>query len=143
MNDSDFFEILGYFSNPHRQCKLDAEMPERARLSFESRYSGLVGIMPIPDNHNYYILHDGANKWGVELRIYFVGNLKNIPLIIQNMVVTPRPSTVYNRRINDNRLIWRLIEYGLLLGDTQNEGRIRNTVPSQFMSDFNRGYQIL
>ncbi len=142
MNDNEFFEILGYLTNSNRQCKLDAEMPANAQNGFESHYNRLTGIIPQPDNQNYYILHQGADKWGVELRIYFIANFDNIPLVIQNMAVTPRPSTIYNRRINDNDLIWRFIEYGFLLGDTQNESRIRNRVPNQFLADFNRGYQI-
>ena len=142
MNDYEFFEVLGYLTNPNRQCKLDAEMPVNAQNGFESRYVRLTGITPQPDDHNYYILHEGADKWGVELRIYFNADFNNIPSTIQNMVVTPRPGTIYTRRINDNNLIWRLIEYGLLLSDTQDENRIRNRVPNQFLADFNRGYQI-
>jgi len=143
MNDHDFFEILGYLGNPRRQCKLDAEMPAKAQAGFESRYARLTGVTPQPDNRNYYILHEGADKWGVELRVYFIAIPNNIPPIIRNMAVTPRPSTIYNRRINDNNLVWRLIEHGLLLSDIQNETRIRNLVPTQFLADFNRGYQIL
>ena len=142
MNEHEFFEVLGYLTNPNRQCKLDAEMHPRSQHNFESRYIELTGHAPQPDDHNYYILHKGADKWGLELRVYFVSASDNIPRAIQNMVVSPRPATIYNCRINDNNLIWRLIENGILLSDIQDEGRIRNMVPEQHSTDFNRGYQL-
>jgi len=142
MDDHEFFEVLGYLTNPNKQCKLDAEMHPNARDGFESRYTRLTGIVPQPDNRNYYIWSEDANKWGVELRVYFCANSNNIPLAIRGMVVTSRPGTIYNQRINNNDLIWRFIDYGFLLGDTQVEDRIRNRVPDQFLDDFNSGYQI-
>ena len=141
MNNSDFFEALGYLSNPSRQCKLDAEMPANSRSQFESLYYNLTGIRPQSNNLNYYILHQGADKWGVELRIYFTSSV-NVPELITNMIVTPRPSTIYNARINNNEFIWRLIEYGFLLGETQNVERIRNRIPFEHLGDFENGFEL-
>ncbi|MFH1371953.1 MAG: hypothetical protein ABII09_11805 [Planctomycetota bacterium] len=143
MDDHDFFIVLGYLAKPIRQCKLDAEMPTKEQSKFTSRYMRLTGITPQPDNRNYYILHEGADKWGLELRLYFIAENSSVPPILRSMVVTPRPATIYNKRINDNNLIWHLIEYGLLLGDTQDESRIRGRVPSEYIDDFNIGYQII
>ena len=142
MDEYDFFEVLGYLTNPNKQCKLDAEMHPNVRDGFESRYVELTGIVPQPDNRNYYIWSEDANKWGLELRVYFYADSDNIPLTISSKVVTSRPGMIQNRRINGNDLIWHLIEYGFLLSDTQDEDRIRNMVPNQFIDDFNRGYQI-
>lgn len=143
MNEHDFFEVLGYLSNPRRQCKLDAEMHPRTQQRFESRYAGFAGLVPQPDNHNYYILHPDADKRGIELRIYFYAESDSIPLAIREMVVTPRLGRIYNQRINNNDFIWRLIEYGFCLGDGQDEDRIRAQIPSLFVDDFDRGYQAI
>jgi len=142
MNTSEFFEILGFLANPARHCKLDAEMHSRSRQGFESRYITLSGETPQSDDRNYYILHDDADKWGVELRIYFDGNKPSLPQPIQPMAVSSRPGGVHGLRINNNDLIWDLIEYGFLLGDTQDDGRIRSGVPAEYMDDFDRGFSI-
>ena len=142
MNRSEFFEILGYLSSPHRRCKLDAEMHSRTQRKFESKYSRLTGITPTVDDHNYYILHQGADKWGVELRVYFDSDQSSVPQIIRNMIRSSRPGEPRNSRINDNKLIWRLIEYGFLLNDIQNINRIRSYVPIQYITDFERGFSL-
>ena len=92
--------------------------------------------------HNYYILHEGADKWGVELRIYFDSNEASIPQIIRNMVRSSRPGEPRNSRINDNKLIWKFIEHGFLLNDSQDVARIRSRIPTQFLVDFERGFSL-
>lgn len=142
MNANEFFEILGYLANPERQCKLDAEMHAKSRHRFESRYISLSGETPQPDDQNYYILHDDADKWGVELRIYFNADKSCLPQAIQSMVVSPRPGGRYNTRINNNELIWDLIEHGFLLGDGQDIERIKNYVPAEYLADFEHGFSM-
>lgn len=141
MTNGDFFEALGYLCNPTRQCKLDAEMHPESQPAFESRYFRLTDKRPPPDRYNYYVLHEGADKWSIELRIYFNAS-SNIPPNISSMVVEPPPGVSHNARINRNEFIWRLIEHGFLLGNTQDAERIRNRVPSEHLADFNRGFQL-
>lgn len=140
MNDHEFFEVLGYLANSNRQCKLDAEMPLKSQAEFETRYISLTEITPYPDDRNYYILHEEADKWGIELRIYFKADINNVPQIIRDMVRSSRPGEPRNCRINDNELIWQLIAHGFLLGDSQDIERIRSRVPPEFMADFERGF---
>ncbi len=142
MNQNDFFEVLGYLSSPRRNCKLDAEMHSREQARFQSEYLRLTEIVPIVDDHNYYILHEGADKRGVELRIYFDADVINIPQIIRSMVRSSRPGEPRNSRINDNELIWKFIEHGFLLNDFQDVDRIRSRIPAQFLSDFERGFSL-
>jgi len=142
MNQNEFFEALGYLSSPQRNCKLDAEMHLGSQTRFESEYSHLTGIIPVADYHNYYILHEGADKWGVELRIYFDSNEASIPQIIRNMVRSSRPGEPRNSRINDNKLIWKFIEHGFLLNDLQDIARIRSKIPAQFLANFERGFSL-
>jgi hypothetical protein len=116
---SIFFLSVGYLASNKRQTKLDAELPKNSQSYFETRYRDITGITPKPDNLNYYLWDRGANKWGVELRIYFISN-DNLPSNLKRSVVTARPGSKYNSRINENNLIWDLIKYGFQLSDRQN-----------------------
>lgn len=141
MNIYDFYESLGYLSNPIRQTKLDAELPIKEQTKFESKYHRLTGIIPKPDNKNYYILHNKVDKWGIELRINFISP-GIIPQSLKKMAVQPRPSTKYTHRVNNNEFIWELIQAGFLLGDTQDDNRIRNLVPNKYLNSYNKGLKI-
>lgn len=140
MTQNEFFEILGYLASSARTTKLDVETHPRRQQSFETEYRQWTGITPVPDAHNYYVWSPDVNKWGKEMRIYFNGNNNNIPRELFNLSVSPRPGFGYDFRVNNNDFVWDLIEYGFLLGDTQNEPRIRQRVPPEYLLDFNRGY---
>ena len=142
MTLNEFFEILGYLASPSRNTKLDVETHPRSQQPFESKYSNLAKINPIPDHHNYYVWDHNTNKWGSEMRIYFNGNRGNIPQELFNISVSPRPGFCYDFRVNINKFIWKLIEYWFLLGDTQNGARIRQRVLQQYLTDFTRGLAI-
>jgi len=143
-NHGEFFEAVGYLSNPIRSCKLDAEVAPKqvSQRNFERRYLRLSGITPVVDGRNYYRLHENADKWGVELRIYFNGDRGVAPPSIRDLIVRPRPRGNHDYRINGNGLIWNLIEYGFTLGDSQNLNRIRNRIPAQHRDAFERGLVI-
>ncbi len=144
MNNQDFFVCLGYLANPQRITRLDVELPERKRRSFEGRYENITGTIPIPDNNNYYVWSDDKNKWGIEMRLYFIQN-DNIPDPLRDLAVSStygRPEYIqYNARINNNDFIWRLIEHGVRLGNRQDLNRIRNTVPKEFLENFENGFE--
>ena len=142
MIPEDFFVVLGYLSSPDRMCKLDAEVPFDKEQKFKDKYAELSGITPRVDDHNFFLWPEGANKWSVELRIYFRANRDNIPHAILDMIVTPRPHTAYNCRINNNKFIWELIKHGFLLGDTQDVQRIRERVPPEHIFSFERGFSL-
>jgi len=76
------------------------------------------------------------------LRICFNADERSIPPIIRNMIRSPRPGDPHNSRINDNSLIWKLIEYGFLLSDNQDVDRVRGRVPIEFVPDFERGFSL-
>jgi len=135
---SDFFESLGYLASENRFTKLDVELPQNNQTKFETKYNRLTGINPKPDDVNYYVLHPNADKWGIELRIYFISN-GNLPSHINHLVVKPRPDEIYNCRINNNKLIWELIQYGFRLSDVQNNDLIKSKVPITYIDDFKKG----
>jgi hypothetical protein len=142
MDEPEFFEILGYLTSPKRNTKLDVETHPRKQDVFENKYRQLTGVNPVPDNHNYYVWDANADKWGTEMRIYFNGISSNIHHKLHDLIVSPRPGFGYDFRINNNDFIWRLIEYGFLLQDEQDETRVRQHVPAQYQADFNNGYNI-
>lgn len=119
--------------------KLDVELPYNSQIEFERKYLSLTEIVPKPDNVNYYVLHGDANKWGIELRIYFVSN-ENLPSSLKKRRVNARPGGPYNSRINDNEFVWELIKYGLRLSNVQNAGFIESKVPKTYKGDFQKGF---
>ena len=143
MNDNEFYEILGYLSSPIRRTRLDAEVPPGKENNFEEKYEVITGTRPIPNKSNYYILHEGVNKWGVELRIYFIiTDNDSVPNTIKELKVSPPPGSGYNSRINKNSFIWPLIENGFRLGDNQNVEQIRNYVPVEYINSFDNSLNL-
>ena len=143
MNENEFYGILGYFSSPKRRTKLDAEVPPGKENNFEEKYERITGTRLMPNDSNYYILHEGVNKWGVELRIYFIiTDNESVPNTVLDLRVSPPPGSGYNSRINKNLFIWPLIEHGFRLGDNQNIEQIRNYVPAEYMDSFENGLNL-
>jgi len=138
---SNFFLSVGYLASDKRQTKLDAELPENAQFRFETEYQNMTGMIPKPDNINYFILHRNADKWGIELRIYFISN-EDLPSYLKNRVVKSRPGDVYKSRINENDFIWKLIRYGFRLSDVQDVQLIKSKIPKTYENDFIKGLSI-
>ena len=141
-SNSDFFLILGYLASIERRTKLDIETHPRRRQKLELRYNRLTGTALVQDDKNYYVWSPDVNKWGSELRIYFRKN-ENIPASLNKMVVTPRFSSGYhNARINRNRFVWKLIEYGFRAKDTQDIDLIRSKIPKERIAEFDAGLKL-
>lgn len=133
-----FFESLGYLASDKRMTKLDVELPYSSQIEFEKKYLSQTNVVPKPDNINYYVLHSDANKWGIELRIYFVSN-GNLPSSLKKRRVSARPGGSYNSRINDNEFIWELIKYGFRLSNVQDVSFIESKVLETYKGDFKKG----
>jgi len=144
MNPQGLFECLGYLAAPQRRTRIDIELPERKRQEFEQKYEQLTGNIPHRDNQFYYVWPDTANKWGIEMRLYFIEN-NNLPDPLRRLRVSStyyrEEYRHYNARINKNDFIWQLIEHGFRIGDSQDLGLIRNNVPQEqeYEEYFNRG----
>jgi|GEM_PF-2845054 len=142
MDHEEFFQVLGYLTNPIRRCKLDAEMHELSCNRFERRYEDNAGELPDSSNPHYIILHQEADKWGIELRIYFDAN-EEPHRAIKDLLREPSPGSDRRWRINNNDLIWDLIYYGFRLAESQNEQLVRGLVENeepQNIELFNSGY---
>ncbi|MHB1492794.1 MAG: hypothetical protein ACYCSG_00120 [Thermoplasmataceae archaeon] len=141
-HDPEFYRVLGYLASPVRKTKLDIETHPNKAHDVESRYKSYSGNALVKDDRNYFVWSPEKNKWGSELRIYFVKN-SNIPTSLSNMVVNARfPGGKYNARVNSNDFVWLLIKYGFLTGDGQNDSRIRAKIPSSHQQEFDNGYAL-
>ena len=128
MTQQDFDEAVIYLSDPNRQTIIEVELPLSSQIRFENIYANLTNNYPLPTNTTqapYYVWDEGANKWGVELRLYFISD-DNLPDPLASICVNNnRPGyRQYDRRINNNDFIYDLFSRGYIL-DTQIPGRIR------------------
>ncbi|KAA6342223.1 hypothetical protein EZS27_010021 [termite gut metagenome] len=149
MTDQEFYTNVGYLANPIRETNIEAEMHPRRQQSFITDYASWTNNYPLPTNTTvrpYYIWDEDTNKYGLELRVYFVSN-ENMPQSLYNMLeprkVQNRPGYEnWKRRISINGNITPLLQVGFVLGTPQDENRIRALIPAQFVNDFNHGYNL-
>jgi len=120
MTTEEFNNICAYLNHNNRRVLIEVELRNNLRSEFEAKYNLLTNGHSLPNNTNeapYYVWPDGANKWGVELRLYFISDA-NIPNQLENLCVNNnRPGyEEYDKRINNNDLIYSLFERGFVLG---------------------------
>ena len=149
MTTQEFYIIVGYLANPARRTNIEVEMPQTRQARFVAEYATMTNNFPLPINTNtapYYVWAPGADKYGLEIRAYFISN-QNIPQIL-TVALEPRgfqnrPGyNVWNRRISRKRNLFPLLETGFVLGNNQNVNRIRTLVPQQHINDFNHGFAL-
>ena len=112
-------QIIAYLRDPARRTFIEAELPESRRDAFAAEYLRRTGQMVprVADHSPYYVFPPGTNKWGLELRLYFVSN-ENIPADLEAQCVeNSRPGyDEYDRRLNKNDIILELFSNGFVLG---------------------------
>lgn len=122
MTNQELQEIVHYFDSIRNQGRIwiEVEMPNTSKETFDRKYQSITGL-PVPlesDVYPYYVWPTGANKWGVELRVYFLSDT-TMPLSIQG-IITENSRKGYEHfdfRINNNRIIWELFANGFHLGN--------------------------
>ena len=119
MTIDGFDTICAYLENINRRVLIEVELANNSRNNFETKYNTLTNGQPLPNKNEdpYYIWQDGANKWGIELRLYFISD-ENIPNQLENLCVNNNRHGYekYDKRINNNNLIYSLFEKGFALG---------------------------
>lgn len=128
MTQVEFDEAVIYLRDPNRQTLIEVELPLSSQIRFENLYSNLTGNYPLPANTSeapYYIWGVGANKWGVELRLYFISD-ENLPIALASLCVnnTRHGYEQFDKRINNNDFIYDLFSRGYIL-NTQIPSRIQ------------------
>lgn len=146
MTNQNFFELAGYFANPIRNTRIEIEAKKSVIDNYNETYEKLTGES-IPIRPDYVvILSNNADKWGMEMRLYFFcANTKSVPQLVNDqMTVNGRPGYEnWNKRLNSIEIINNLFALGFRIGQPQNDELIKNRIPEEFLSDFQRGYDAL
>jgi len=121
MTAQELQQTVNYFNSIRNSNRIwiEAEMPDGSRNSFSTKYQNLTGV-PVPTDsskHPYYVWAEGANKWGVELRVYFSSD-DSLPDCLRNIVTSNGRGGYeqYDMRVNKNEIIWELFSNGFVLG---------------------------
>jgi|LSQX01.2.fsa_nt_gb hypothetical protein len=149
MTDQELYLSFGYLASPIRETNIEVEMPAERQRSFITQYADWTNNYPLPIQANiapYYVWEQGANKYGLENRVYFVSN-NNLPNCLEKTLeprkIQNRPGYEnWQRRISNNEYIIRLFQAGFVLGPHQDPLRIRDLVPPEYLNEFNAGYAL-
>ncbi len=143
-NDPLFWELVGYLSNGIRRTDIHAEMHPKKEAEFRNEYLGLTGerLSWPGDSEPFYVWPPGANKYGVQLRVYFQDNGNPTPQLPEKIrVVSGRAKG--KLRINSGPFVRVLFEVGFLLGKKADYADTWLRAPRKFISDFGRGFNML
>jgi len=146
MTRQQFFEIAGYFANPIRHSRIEIEARENTINNYASYYLAKTGLKLPLHTDSVTILANDANKWGREMRLYFiVTNEEQTPALVKEwMTVGGRPGyELWTQRLNSKDIIDELFEVGFILGYPQNVERIRALISEEDMVCFNIGFDAL
>jgi hypothetical protein len=149
MKDQELYINVGYLANPIRKTNIEVEMPQGSQAQFIKNYALWTSNYPLPLNSNtapYYVWPPKRDKWGVEMRAYFISN-DNTPQALLNILepskIQKRPGyDIWSRRISTSENIIPLLKIGFVLGISQDKNRIEELIPAKFMEDFNYGYNL-
>lgn len=146
MEKNDFFEMLGYLTNPIRNSLIEIEAKSNALTNYSRTYQNVTGY-PFPYNNGAVTsLSNNSNKWGLQLRVYFLANNPSVIPHGLNTLKTGNNRQGYanwNFRLNNNKIIKEMFSYGFLIGmNTTNVAHIRGLIPPGYLVDFNRGYSL-
>lgn len=137
-------KVAGYLANPARHTTLELEIPAESIIRYRSIYEAHTRDKAFPKRTKHvYVIPKGGNKWGREMRIYFnADNTASVPPQLTALASkSNRPGyEQYNRRVNNNELIDRLIEDGFILGSIQDPARIRGRMPVALRKYFDQGF---
>lgn len=124
MTDQEIQQAITYFISIQNSNRvwIEAEMRHKDKIRFDNKYILLTGVsVPVKsDTLPYYVWYPSAapnSKWGIELRIYYISD-DNTPQALLNRSTnnTRHGYSNYNKRINYNKLIWKLFQNGFQLG---------------------------
>jgi hypothetical protein len=122
MTPLEFKQCLAYLNARKHAVWIEAEMRYKDKVRFETKYTLSTGLA-VPVNTStlpYYVWSANAapeNKWGIELRIYFVSD-NDIPQPLQELAKnnSRHGYEQYDKRISNNSFIWQLFQNGFRLG---------------------------
>ena len=113
----------------------------QVRFSSPNEYYQLLGYLAKSDGSTAITWenNEDSGAWGSEGRIHF--NRRNIPRLGTLKFTAGNGSTIY--RVNCNPFVEHLSKYhGFVQGKYQNISRIRATIPSEYLKDFDLGLKL-
>lgn len=144
----------GFLANPARNTEIEAEMKARSIPAFTESYRSFAGArapLPPPSGPPFTILSDSANKWGVELRLYFMApNWDQMRLpdptvkVPKDMRWSAQKKGPYYR-ISIAGFVNHMFKLGFYMGRYNHKRdyqRIRDRVPEQHRAAFDKGYNM-
>lgn len=138
VTESELFAIANYLSNPDCMVDIHAEMPHDFASDFEHEYNRLTNGSELPEPSSrgpYFIWEPGTNKFGLELRFYFI-KIGEVPTELEELYINLSPRTWARRknyiRVNHTNLVYQLFECGFQIGDEQNRFRIDQFMERRF-----------
>lgn len=122
MTPQEFQQCLAYLNARENTVWIEVEMRQKDKIRFDTKYTSCTGLA-VPVNAStlpYYVWSSNAapdDKWGIELRIYFVSD-NNLPAPLQALSKNNNRHGYkqYDKRINNNSFIWQLFQNGYKLG---------------------------
>ena len=142
---SVFWQWAGFLANPVRRADIQVETHPKKEGEFRSEYLQLTGEpLLLPGNSvPFYVWPEGVNKYGIQRRAYFRGELSAIPPETIGFQVKPGRAAG-TLRINNGNFIRRLFAVGFLIGRNEDCAEaIRMHTPAEFASDFDLGFNIM
>jgi len=109
MTEQEIEDAIKYFSLIKEKVLIEVEVKNDEK--FRENYKKY----PCSDiNESFYKIY---NKWGEELRIYYIEDEKTPDFITKLSVSNTRHGYEgYNKRLNNNELVYKLFEMGFCIG---------------------------
>ena len=149
MTPREWTTMLGFLAA--RQATIYFAVLEKDEQGFVAEYNHITGQSPVPfKGAGYGVIDPTIDKWGTSSRVtfracdselfkmhmysvafHFNSNLKKVP---------GRQSRQWE--ICTNKIVWKLLEAGFLLGTEQDITRIQDNVPDALIDAFNDGVRL-
>lgn len=125
MNPVEFKECLKYLSEPATEAEVHVEMAHSKEDDFRKQYKDITGDYPqFPVGQKYipyYVWPPDANKWGVQLRLYYK-KAGHCPASLAGITTDARKRGK-KARVNSKDFILKLFSMGFRIG-LQNLDRV-------------------
>ncbi|MCI1740801.1 MAG: hypothetical protein LKI18_00010 [Prevotella sp.] len=114
----DVSDLITYIRNNNMHIRIEVEGNANNISNFINRHNQHYQRNVSMNTDGIRILHTGADKWGVQRRIYF-HTIDRMPVIFQQMVKSNNSfdPTVYPYRINSKKVVEALFAQGFVIGN--------------------------
>ena len=134
-----FYSLLGFL------CKKDARLlsfiPDKALSTFKDNWYNTTQSELLDEQKGITIHPPETDKRWYECRITFTATPQEIKTLeIQSpqfTIVKANDTDGWN--INNNKLWFALLEYGFVVGQQQNQDKIRAMIPNAYLDIFDKG----